>query len=32
MNNWQSDDLGSYHNSEDELGHILEKRGGSKRF
>jgi hypothetical protein len=27
MNNWQSDDSGSYHSPEDELGHLLEKRG-----
>jgi hypothetical protein len=26
MNNWQLDDPGSYHNPEDELGHLLEKR------
>jgi protocatechuate 3,4-dioxygenase beta subunit len=25
MENWQSDDSGSYHSPEDELGHLLEK-------
>jgi hypothetical protein len=30
MNNWQSDDSGSYHIPEDELGHLLEKRGAQK--
>jgi hypothetical protein len=32
INNWQSDDSGSYRSPEDKLGHLLEKRGGSKRF
>jgi hypothetical protein len=30
MNNWQSYDSGSYHSPEDELGHLLEKRGAQK--
>jgi hypothetical protein len=28
--NWQSDDSGSYHSPEDELGHLLEKTGLKK--
>jgi hypothetical protein len=31
INNWQSDDSGSYHSPEDKLGHLLEKRGGLKK-
>jgi hypothetical protein len=33
VKNWQSDDCssdGSYHSPEDELGHLLEKRGDQK--